>query len=550
MDSKTFMVAYRKAGSVKKVAQHWGCTYGFARKGYLAALAEGLIERLPVGRKATRTTKPGSVEVSGGQLQALATPASPLPAHGVKRYLFTCAQNDTRLHEPFWDNLKVLAAHYDAEIHVSRFAYVKAGLGTGGDKSLFGKRNPSQTGNDMIWDPRLTPYLSDTRLEVAPGLVWCGEMNILPTASRPLSGFETYTGRRSAIFPHVKIALESIASSRGQPAKFNYTTGAVTQRNYIQKKAGLKAEFHHCYGALLVEVDSAGDWFCRQINADSEGTIYDLDLKVSDQLVTTGIQPVAITWGDIHVAELDPGIAELNWGDGGILDTLRPHNQFFHDVLHFRGRSHHEVKNPHKMFVRFLQGFDNVKEEVKKASDFLWKTARSGVAAFVVDSNHHHHVARWLQEQDGRFDPVNSLYWLALNQQVYQTLAAGRTPNYLEEAFIAADKNPPVIFLGQDESWITCPDAHGGIENGMHGDLGPNGSRGSALNLSKMGRKAIIGHSHSARIVDSIYQVGTCGTLDPDWSAGPSSWSHSHCVTYPNGKRAIITLFNGKWRAT
>jgi hypothetical protein len=150
---------------------------------------------------------------------------------------------------------------------------------------------------EIKWAPEIDNYHSDERLEIAPGLVWCGEQNIIPTAERPLRGLEVYTGRKSGIIPHVKIAMESIPSSKHAPTKFNYTTGTVTQRNYIQRKAGLKAQFHHCYGALLVEVDADGNWFCRQINADSDGMIYDLDICVHGKVLTTGNNVEAITWG-------------------------------------------------------------------------------------------------------------------------------------------------------------------------------------------------------------------------------------------------------------
>lgn len=86
------------------------------------------------------------------------------------------------------------------------------------------------------------------------------------------------------------------------------------------------------------------------------------------------------------------------------------------------------------------------------------------------------------------------------------------------------------------------------IQMGMHGDLGPNGSRGSALSLSRTGQRANIGHSHSACIVDGIYQAGVC-QLDMAYAKGPSSWSVSHIVTYESGKRAILTDWGGKlWR--
>jgi hypothetical protein len=104
-------------------------------------------------------------------------------------------------------------------------------------------------------------------------------------------------------------------------------------------------------------------------------------------------------------------------------------------------------------------------------------------------------------------------------------------------------------FLAEDESFVICRDQHGGIECGMHGHNGPNGARGSRTNLAKMGRKSNIGHSHSAGITDGCYQAGVSADLDLGYNVGPSSWSHSHVVTYPSGKRAVVTLWNGRWKA-
>ena len=106
-----------------------------------------------------------------------------------------------------------------------------------------------------------------------------------------------------------------------------------------------------------------------------------------------------------------------------------------------------------------------------------------------------------------------------------------------------------IRFLREDESFVICPDAGGGIEAGMHGHLGPNGSRGSPLPLSRIGRKANTAHTHSSGIYDGLYVGGTKSRLDVGWNAGPTSWSHSDVVTYETGKRAIITTRNGKWRA-
>jgi hypothetical protein len=83
------------------------------------------------------------------------------------------------------------------------------------------------------------PFLKDHAIQLAPGLIWCGEMNILPTATNPLSRLEDYNGRASNIIPHAVHALESIASLPDEATKFNYATGAITLRNYIQKRAGI-----------------------------------------------------------------------------------------------------------------------------------------------------------------------------------------------------------------------------------------------------------------------------------------------------------------------
>ena len=142
----------------------------------------------------------------------------------VKRYLLTCAQNDTLLHRPTWTNLLALAKYYDAEILISRFVYDKSVHNESakpGDKSSRGQRS---------WSPKIEPYIADERRVLAKGLEWCGELQILPTAKRPITGFEAYTGRNSCVIPHPKIAMESIASGKHEGTKMIYTTGCVTRK--------------------------------------------------------------------------------------------------------------------------------------------------------------------------------------------------------------------------------------------------------------------------------------------------------------------------------
>jgi hypothetical protein len=518
-----------------------------ANKGNIKATANAL----KIGRATVRRhlQKAGVYDtpIVGGKIEELKAESRNVPARGVKRYIFTSAQNNTHVNEKFLQNLEALADHYGAEIIVGTYTYNKNAFG-----KLAVKRGTDDKQDELWYDPSIKKYIVDTRVEIAPGLQWCGEINILPTAENPLSGFQSYTGRPSGIFPHAKIAMDSIPSGKFEGTKFNYTTGTVTQRNYLQKKAGLKAEFHHAYGALLVEVDARGNWYARQLNADRKNRVCDLDLMVDGGQVTEGNPVEAITWGDIHTAKLDPAIKKLAWGKGGIVETLKPKYQFFHDVLDFESRNHHHRGDCYKNFEKYIEGRDDVKAELTEAATLLHNIAVScDSQLIVIDSNHDRALRRWLMETDYRQDPKNALLFLELQLAIYQSIDQKNKNFHLFEFAMSGHGCPDSVrFLREDESFITCRDASGGIENGFHGDSGPNGSRGNARGFSQMGRKANIAHAHRAGILHGIYTAGVCverGALD--YVKGPTSHSQSNIITYKNGKRAIFTVWEGKWKA-
>lgn len=528
----------RKHGSLRAASRASGINYSTLHAHLNAAL------------KAPKEDAPQEPIVLG-RIHSTPRATWPLPAKGkIARYIFTCAQNNTRLHPEVWGNLKVLADHLGARICVSTFTYKKE---TYGKKSVKrGKQATAQDKEDLWYDPEIEPFVIDESVEVAPGLIWCGEMNILPTASRPLTGFEAYTGMASGIFPHVKIAMDSVATGIGRPAKFNYTTGTITQRNYIAKTAGLRAEFHHSYGGLLVEVDHAGRWFCRQLNADGSGALYDLDVRARDGVIEKGRRAAGITWGDIHVGTVSAEMEAACWGPKGICDTLKPKHQFLHDVLDFESANHHDARNPHAKFRKFMSGKDDVVAEMQQVAAFLdsLRDQFPDTKTVVVNSNHDNRLMRWLQEADYRQDPRNALFFLRCQLRVYQLLSQGKSDiNIVADALAYLNVPKEIRFLNEDESFVICKDAHGGIECGMHGHLGVDGGPASLHSFARMGRKTNTGHTHRAGIVDGAYCAGVTGSLKQGYNRGPSTWSHSHIITYENGKRAIITMRGSKWRA-
>ncbi len=491
--------------------------------------------------------------LAGGKQHAEGTKTN-LPTKGtIKRYILTSAQNNTHVHKAFWTNLTALADHYDAKILVGTFSYNQNNFGR-----LAVKQGTKKAYERTLWfDPAIQPYITDEKIELAPGLTWCGGMNILPTMDNPIAGLETYEGSSSTIFPHAKIEMRSIATTPDLPTKMIYTTGACTLLNYIQKKEGIKAEHHHRYACLLVEVDEQGDWWVRQVAARKNGrNLQDLNVEVEDgRVVADDAKVAAITWGDLHATIVQPEVVEASMG---MLDSLRPRYQFLHDIMEGASTNRHLQGKiePFKRFHTWLRGLHRVDEEIRQTRIVVERYLRPGCQVVVPDSNHDRKWFRsWLENYDYRFDPANAELFLRFQNFAYAEIRRGVLPkniNLADYAFVTeAGLKPGVVkFLLPDESFEV-----GEIECGMHGHIGPNGSFGSPTNLNKIGKKATTAHTHACGIWHGLYVAGTSTKLTPEWTytSGPSSWSHSHVVQYGNGQRCIVTmrLIDGvaKWRA-
>lgn len=502
-------------------------------------------------RKLGGMKKGGRKPVAAGSIQGMAVKTAKLPAKGeVKRYILTSAQNNTFVHGGLWTNLLAFAEHHKADILVGTYSYNKNNFGP-----LAVKRGTRDAYDRELWyDSKVEKYITDRQIELGTGLVWCGQMNILPTATDPLEGLETYSGRKSAIFPHAKVAMRSIATMMGEGTKFNYTTGTCTKKNYLQKKAGIKAEHHHVYGALIVEVTHEGNWWVRQLDASDDGTFQDLDIIVHEGVVHTGQTVEALTYGDIHCTTIDPKIHKLNLE---MLDQLKPDYQFIHDVMEGVSVNHHEAGRPFSRFKTHLRGLTSLESELKLSGKTLSEYVRPNTEMIVVNSNHDRWMDGFLDKYDPRHDdPQNAEIYYAGNAARYKSLRDNgykgpgkgtkelNITDYMLREF--GGFTAPARVLDLDESYKIC---NRKIECGMHGHLGADGARGTPTTMCKIGRKANTAHTHSAGIWNGLYVAGTSTTLSMGYNHGPSSWSHSLIVTYPNGKRAIVTMFADKWRA-
>lgn len=439
------------------------------------------------------------------------------------RYVITTAQNATAPHTGFLKALLAYCDANDAQLIIIPIRY----------------RNPTSDKEDPqdSWHPRLRPYLIGERVEITPGLMLMGDIKTQPTAVNPLSGLQTITGNKCGIFGHTKVAMEVVPTPGQDLPKILRTTGAVTKPNYSDSKAGKKGEFHHILGAVIVEV-SGERFHLREVNAQSDGSFYDLDkrYKASGEIVEAAA-PAALVLGDLHAVRHDPD------NFSAVLDicgALKPRRLFGHDVLDFQSAGHHN--NYFERFRLAQTGRNNVMDELRYTCEILDRLAEES-KLFVVGSNHHEHPFKWLENHHNGMDVANARIYHELKAEMLGAIEdTGEIPDPLTLAAKRFMKKP-CRFLKMGESL----QVHG-IEMTYHGDKGPNGARGNANAFDRIGVKTIIGHSHTPRIVGGCYQAGTSSLLDMGYNVGPSSWLHSHVLVYANGKRTHINVIDGEWR--
>lgn len=457
---------------------------------------------------------------------------------GVSRFLITAAQNGTPVHKPFMQTLERAAKAMGAEIVVIPLRY----------KNPTSRWTASQA-NDEVWADEVQPYLCNQRKRLNKNLLLLGDIKTQPTATSPLTGFEAITHGESGIFGHTKLQLRTVPTPQNSLPKILTTTGACTVPNFTDSRAGKLGQFHNTLGACLVELDG-GAYHIRQINADKvDGSFYDLDKFYTPAAVLDSKWVSGFIMGDTHRDFIDPKV----WAaTQEMIETLRPRKLVWHDVNDVYTVNPHHAGNMFNTLAKVKAGRTSVEAEALRAIEFIVNATPAWALSLVVPSNHPDMIARWIRNTDPRtLSPENLQFWCRMVQLMERGTTLG--PGGLEcpDPFILLGREQTrdlsverVEFLDRDESHQIE-----GIEVGMHGDSGPNGARGSIKNLRRIGVRSVIGHGHSPGIDEGCYQVGTSTPLRLEYTRGPSSWLNTHCVIYPNGKRTLLNIIKGKWRA-
>ena len=451
------------------------------------------------------------------------------------RYFITCAQNNTHVDPDFWSSVKHYIKKNKSTLLVLPIRY----------KNPTSYIQPQDGDPDVWWPKEVEPYLVENILKIHSHLWVMGNMRIQATAVNPLIGLESMSQGASAVYGHGQLQMKTVPTPQNLLPKILYTTGSCSIKNYSRTKAGVKGAFHHSIGGIVVE-KSGKKFHIRAVVWDGQ-CFYDLEHVYSPSGVKKSPGIAALVTGDEHALFNSAEVRNATYtAKNSIAKTLKPKVIVRHDVFDGYSISHHHRNNPLTRYVKYQEGLNRVEEELEITKDYIDSTTPPDAHNVIVASNHNEHLMRWLREADWKNEPWNAkiYHWFwyhMLENAKFGTSGAGTIDPF---AFWAESKlTSDTKFLGRDETF-TLND----LELSLHGDLGPNGSKGSAINLNKIGVKSIIGHSHTPCIEKGVYQVGTSTGLKLEYTAGPSSWLNTHALVYPNGKRALINIVDGDWR--
>jgi hypothetical protein len=447
-----------------------------------------------------------------------------------KYYLVTWAQNNTPVHGRFFKNLLAYSVFLNADVHVIPGRY----------------KNPTSVFSDSkddFWEDEVLPYLDATRNDIGNNITIFGDIKIQPTASNPMSDLQGLCYMTSCIFGSPKIQLQSIPVLPGNKPRIMLTTGACTVANYTDSKSGKKGEFHHTYGAVIVEVKDDETVFFRQITAKNNGDFNDLYWNVSNGEVSKNNSIEAIIYGDIHSGEHDDQL--LNTTQTQIIDKLTPNHIILHDTFSGLSINPHEAKDPFLLYGKQFHGNDDLMKELQTMAEVLSRFSKYEKSKVViVRSNHDDFLDRWIKNEDWRKLPSlknSRLYMQFSDMLLYQyekdpNNVKGIIPELINNSF------PNYITLGINDSYVVK-----GFELAMHGHLGVNGAKGSPESFRKLNTKMVSAHTHSTFRKDGLLVVGTSTRLRLNYTNGPSSWTQGHVIIDKYGKAQNIIFFDGEF---
>lgn len=448
----------------------------------------------------------------------------------MKRYIITSAQACSNPLSNFWLGLKNYSKLNNAQIIVLPMIGISA---------------------REDWDkivPELQPFLLKTDKRLNSNL-YIRQSHVQPQNIDPATSQERFAQRTSStISASPKQRLKAIPHSNNKYPKYIIFTGSVTKPNYAsgmhhnaeRRRRGNIAKLDHEYGAIFVDIVNDKEYRWRNILADTMGKFVDLGIMYDGNKRRMAVLD-AMVLGDIHVGSSDPVVLKVT---KQMVAALKPKRLILHDFFDGHSVSHHMGKQPvrQRLLQQFDRGHHSLDVELKLCHRELVSFAKLAEKVYIVWSNHHDFLPRYLEEVRFANDMRN--YRTAV--RILGHIAAKDYNDGVKFGISLKGKIPSnVRFLREDDDLKVR-----GYQLAAHGHKsGGFGGFGSIKQKENSLGKSITGHCHSSEKLRQTYTVGTCLPRNMFYMRGqPSKWTHTHALLWSTGTVQLIHIINGKWR--
>ena len=436
-----------------------------------------------------------------------------------KNFLITFAQANTPIYKKLWEGMKAYAKEMEAQIIVIPGTY----------------QNPSSAHPEYQegWHPDLTQYMYSGESKLNNYLSIISDANVLPTAQRPLMGFEGITGEESSIVGHPRQHHEVVPTLPSSRDKHMATTGSITIPNYRSSRTGKKAEFHHISGFLFVEVFDKNDFVMRHVSAKKDGKFQDLFYVVDGVSIDKSGSWDSFILGDLHIGNHDKAMLKETFK---LIHKGDTRNVIMHDIFDGRAINHHEQKDFISQVLKTKKG-ETLQKELDEMVDWVNAHKDPKWQLINIPSNHNDWLDKWVRLRGGKNDLTNAF----LYNEFQRVLFEEKAPNGLIAYYLDTHAKG-VVNLGREDSFKRL-----GFELNNHGDLGANGARGTAVTFKKLNVKIVSGDKHFMYTIDGAHGVGISTHKFMGYNRGLSSWTQSHGVVNSLGKFQHLMYVGGRF---
>ena len=370
-------------------------------------------------------------------------------------------------------------------------------------------------------DPYLVQNLTFTHDENAI----CKSINVRNSCKRPLTNIEKISDDyKLIVVSSSKQQCKILPYDTNETFKVAYSTGSISKFDYKNTiTAYVDQKFNKCGAVVLEYNDTLKRYLPRNIEIVND-EIYDENLVfyIDNENVKYRKTTVdAMVLGDLHLPEEDfisvmTSVSQIN--------AYKPKYVLIGDWCSFNSINHHESNKYLNKVMYYQQSLeDELEESTAKLNKFVDMT--EDCEFLIIHSNHDEFLDKWLNSGEIEKDKQNAVTGMKL----YLSYAEHKDPYFR----YSLDKR--IKFLKKGELFSI-----NSVVLSNHGHVGLCGSKANSATYVKTYSKSITGHTHSPKIEDSNYTVGTCSKLNLTYTNHLSNWAFANALVHKNGVVQLI----------